>query len=34
MVDQVTYSHGVYFILASRTCLEVEGTVINVSEVQ
>jgi len=32
MVDQVTYQKGVYFILASQVCLEVEGTVLNVTE--
>lgn len=32
MVDQVTYQNGAYFILASRFCIEVEGTVLNVAE--
>lgn len=30
MVDQVTYRSGVYFVLASRSCVRVEGTVLNV----
>lgn len=32
MVDQVTYRTQIYFILATRMCLEVEGTVLNVNE--
>jgi hypothetical protein len=28
MVDQVTYSSGFYFILASRQCIQAEGTVL------
>ncbi len=32
MVDQVTYVSDVYFILASTSCIEVEGTVINVAD--
>ena len=32
MVDQVTYSTGAYYILLSQSCIEVEGTVLNVAE--
>jgi hypothetical protein len=32
MVDQVSYSKGAYFIIASQSCIEVEGTVLNVAE--
>jgi hypothetical protein len=28
MVDQVTYSSSIYFILASRFCIKAEGTVL------
>jgi hypothetical protein len=31
MVDQVSRVSEVYFVLASRRCIEVEGTVLNVS---
>lgn len=31
MVDQVTYHHGAYFILAASDCIQVEGTVLNVA---
>lgn len=31
MVDQVTYQEGAYFILASQSCIKVEGTVLNVA---
>lgn len=31
MIDQVTYRKGSYFILVSESCIEVEGTVLNVS---
>ncbi|MCI0563884.1 MAG: hypothetical protein MN733_35875, partial [Nitrososphaera sp.] len=31
MVDQVTYQEGAYFILASQSCIRVEGTVLNVA---
>lgn len=30
MVDQVTYLSGAYFVLASQSCVRVEGTVLNV----
>jgi hypothetical protein len=29
MVDQVTYHSGAYFIIVSRSCIDVEGTVLN-----
>jgi len=32
MVDQVTYIKNAYFVIASQSCIEVEGTVLNVSE--
>lgn len=32
MIDEVTSYKGFYFILASQSCIEVEGTVINISK--
>ena len=34
MVDQVSYHKGIYFILASQSCIQVEGTVLNASTTQ
>lgn len=32
MIDEVTYRKEAYFIIASVSCIEVEGTVLNISE--
>jgi len=32
MVDEVTYVKQAYFILFSQSCIEVEGTVLNIAE--
>ena len=32
MIDEVTYNKGAYFILASISCIQVEGTVLKIAE--